>query len=124
MGRFFFGQIVLVWVSDGLGRTKERPAVIISTDEDCEAGLPLQVVAITTQFDDPIPSHHYLVHATGVLDPRTGLNAPCVAKCNWVREVRQDRVIKHLGVMPIELLEAIVETVNALCDDPDFGDWQ
>ena len=34
MGRFQFGQIVLAYISDGHGRTEERPALIISRDEE------------------------------------------------------------------------------------------
>jgi len=124
VGRYQFGQIVLAYLSDGKGRTKERPVVIISPDDECNLGEPLQVVAITKGIEDPCPPYHFVVHTSNFLDPRTGLNAPCVAKCNWVREIDQSRVVRFLGYLNDELMEKILETVNTLCDDEDFDNWQ
>jgi mRNA-degrading endonuclease toxin of MazEF toxin-antitoxin module len=119
LGRFRYGQIVEAYISDGTGKTKERPALIISGDE----GRDLLVIAITRSVEDPRPDHHVIVHSDHKRDPVTGLNAPCVAKCNWVREIKQDKVIRSVGTMPIDLLKTIVETFDKIQGDADFEDW-
>lgn len=123
MGRFRFGQIIEVFVTDGMGRTKERPALIISKDEENDQGQDLLVIAITKRIEEPCPPHHIIVHRDWKRDPATGLNAPCVAKCNWVREVKQSRVIRSLGHLPIDLLEVIIDTFDRIQADPAFNDW-
>ena len=46
VGRFSFGQVVLAYFSDGNGRTKERPCVIISSNRSNDSGESLQIIAI------------------------------------------------------------------------------
>jgi mRNA-degrading endonuclease toxin of MazEF toxin-antitoxin module len=124
LGRFNFGQIVLAYFNDGAGRTKDRPGVIISRDVDNDAGLPLIVVAVTKRIDDPCPSYHVrLPHGMPRQGIKTGLTAPCVAKCNWVREVDQHRVIKVLGHAPATELGTIVDEYDALEADTEFDGW-
>jgi hypothetical protein len=81
------------------------------------------VIAITKNIEDPRPNDHVIVHRDRKRDPVTGLDAPCVAKCNWVREVKQDRVIRSRGRMPQDLLEVIVETFDRIQADSTFDDW-
>jgi len=123
VGRFQFGQIIEAYLQDGTGRTKERPALIVSSDEDNDQGLDLQVIAITKNIENPCPDYHIVVHGHWKRDPVTGLNAPCVAKCNWVRDVKQDRVIRSLGRMPAEKLKLIVDTFDRIYKDPNFHNW-
>jgi mRNA-degrading endonuclease toxin of MazEF toxin-antitoxin module len=123
VGRFGFGQIIEAYISDGTGRTKERPAVIISSDGDNDQGQDLLVIAITKRIEDPKPDHHVVVHREWKRDPVMGLTAPCVAKCNWVREVKQDKVLRSLGKMPLDLLKVIVEAFDKIQADSDFDDW-
>ena len=122
MGRFRFGQIIEAYISDGTGRTKERPALIISSDDDNDQGRDLLVIAITRSIEDP-PEYHVVVHRDWKLDSETGLTAPCVAKCNWVREVKQDKVIRSLGNMPSDRLNVIVDAFDEIQANPDFDDW-
>lgn len=123
MGRFSFGQIVLVYFSDGRGRTKERPCVVISSNNSNDSGEPLQVVAITGIFDDPPPSHHVLLPWKPDGSGPTGLNKPCVAKCNWLREVDQHKVIKSVGYLPTDLVDRIVTEFDRIYEDESFTDW-
>jgi mRNA-degrading endonuclease toxin of MazEF toxin-antitoxin module len=95
-GRYAWGRIVLAYVDDGQGRTKERPVLIISQDEDNDRGDPLQVVAISTRIEDPCPEYHIPSPWDARGHQVTGLNRPAVAKCNWVREIDQARVIRPL----------------------------
>jgi mRNA-degrading endonuclease toxin of MazEF toxin-antitoxin module len=123
VGRFRFGQIVDAYISDGTGNTKDRPALIISSDDDNDEGQELLVIAITKSIEEPRPDHHIIVHRDRKRDPVTGLDAPCVAKCNWVREVKQERVIRTRGRMPGDLLKIIIETYDRIQAAPDFDDW-
>jgi mRNA-degrading endonuclease toxin of MazEF toxin-antitoxin module len=123
VGRFRFGQIIEAYIQDGTGRTKERPALIISKDEENDQGLDLLVIAITRNIEDPKPDIHVVVHRDWKRDPVTGLTAPCVVKCNWVRDVKQDNVIRSLGRMPEDLLKVIVETFDRIQADPEFDRW-
>jgi hypothetical protein len=79
------------------------------------------VIAITRNIEDPRPDIHVVVHCDRRRDPVTGLTAPCVAKCNWVRE--QDKVIRILGRMPEDLLKSVVETFDRIQADPGFDRW-
>ena len=123
MGRFQFGQIVLAYVSDGHGRTKERPALIISRDEENEQGNDLQVVAITTKIEHPSPPYHVVIHDGSAPNPIHSLTARCVAKCNWVRDIEQRKVIRSLGRLPDDKIEKIVDQFDRIWKDPTFTDW-
>jgi mRNA-degrading endonuclease toxin of MazEF toxin-antitoxin module len=123
VGRFQFGQIIEAYIDDGLGQTKARPAVIISNDVENDAGEPLLLIAITRNIEDPCPAHHVFVHRGTKRDRRTGLRDPCVAKCNWVRQVPQSRVIRSLGYLPDDVLEAIVAQFDRIQSDENFTDW-
>lgn len=120
MARFRFGQIVLASVSDGKGRTKERPCVIISTDESIATGDDLLVVAITTSQDNPIPAYHVPLPWAPRGHPATGLDKPNVAKVNWIREVPQSRVIRSLGDVPEDELEEIIRQFEFLERHPEL----
>lgn len=122
--RFHFGQITNALVSDGGGRAKERPVVIIDGDEACRLGDDLLVIPITKSIQRPIPYYHILVHDSHSRDPVTGLYYPCVAKCDWYRVLEQTRLRGNWGTMPGDLLSAIVDAYDQLLKDPDFDDWQ
>jgi len=124
VGRFRFGQIVIAYLQDGTGRTKERPVIIISPDDECDRGDRLQVVAITKSIETPCPPYHFVLHSSNTRDNRTGLNAPCVAKCNWVREIDQSKVIRVLGFVNDDLSERILDAVIKLYEHDSFTDWQ
>jgi mRNA-degrading endonuclease toxin of MazEF toxin-antitoxin module len=123
VGRFQFGQIIEARISVGSGQMKERPALIISSDEENDLGEPLQVIAITKSIDNPFPKYHIWVHDGWNKHPKTGLTAPCVAKCNWVREVEQNAVIRSIGYMPLDILEVIVSEFDTIYNDKSFNDW-
>ncbi len=124
MGRYYFGQIVYAYIDDSKGSTKSRPSLIISSDEECNSGSDLLVLAITKRMEEPCPPYHFKVHDRHVRDPLTGLDFPCVVKCNWVREIKPRRIERRVGNMPDELLQRIVEAFDRLQADADFDDWQ
>jgi mRNA-degrading endonuclease toxin of MazEF toxin-antitoxin module len=119
VGRFQFGQIILAHMSDGHGHTKERPSLIISSDEANDRGEDLQVIAITTKIEYPCPRYHFIIQP----EAANGLGARSVAKCNWVRDVPQNRVIRSLGYLDMDLMTKIVERFDELLNDDTFDGW-
>lgn len=97
--------------------------LVVGSDEDCDAGGPLQVVVISTKIQDPCPDYHVLVHDNRRTDPNTGLYEPCVVKCNWFQDVEHRRIIGSIGSMPDEKLQSIMEKIDALLDDEGFTNW-
>jgi mRNA-degrading endonuclease toxin of MazEF toxin-antitoxin module len=123
MGRYYFGQILLAYVKDGHGHTKDHPVLIVGSDEDCNSGGPLQVVVISTKIQVPCPDYHILVHDSQKTDPHTGLYEPCVVKCNWFQDVEYRRVIRAVGSMPDDKLKIIIDNINLLLEDKSFTNW-
>ena len=80
-----YGQIILVPVADGRGNVKPHPAVVVSPSDQIVPGAKLRVVCVSTQLEDPCPSHHIPLPWQRPRHPRTGLNKANVAKCNWLR---------------------------------------
>jgi len=123
MPRHHFGQILLAYVKDGQGHTKEHPVIIIDTDEACASGDPIQVVVISTKIEVNWPHYHIKIHDVNKTDPRTGLYEPCVAKCNWCQEIEPRRIIRSTGSTPDALLDLIIDKINELLDDDTFVGW-
>jgi mRNA-degrading endonuclease toxin of MazEF toxin-antitoxin module len=123
VGRFLYGQIVSAYISDGLGRTKDRPALIVSHDDDNDAGQDLFVIAITGAIEEPCPIYNVLLNNGTTRDARSGLNKPSVAKCNWFRKVKQSRVLASVGYLDEDLLETVVDRFLELVNDEKFTDW-
>jgi mRNA-degrading endonuclease toxin of MazEF toxin-antitoxin module len=106
--------MIYAYVSDGDGRTKDRPAVIVSRDEENDAGEDLFVIAITGAIEQPCPLYHVIV---------PGLDKPSVAKCNWFRKIKQNKVIRSCGYLDDDLMETIVDRFLEIFGDPTFDDW-
>ncbi len=84
---FEYGQIILVPVADGLGNSKPHPAVILSPTDQIKPGIELRVICVSTQIEVPCPPHHIPLPWQRPRHPKTGLNKPNVAKCNWLARV-------------------------------------
>jgi PemK-like, MazF-like toxin of type II toxin-antitoxin system len=97
---FEYGQIILVPVADGRGNVEPHPAVIVSPNDPIPPGEKLRVVCVSTLLEDPCPPHHIPLPWQRPRHPKTGLNKPNVAKCNWLVRVDQADVIKVLGFAP------------------------
>ncbi len=111
---FEYGQIILVPVADGRGNIEPHPAVILSPTDQIVPGEKLRVVCVSTQLEDPRPSHHIPLPWQRPRHPRTGLNKPNVAKCNWLARVDQGDVIKVLGFVPPGHLARIEQELRNL----------
>ena len=53
----FYGQILFAHVDDGRGHSKPHPVVIVAPDDEIVLGEPIRVVCVSTQVEDPCPSH-------------------------------------------------------------------
>src|SRR3954454_5167041 len=91
---FRYGQIVLATVGDGRGNTKTRPVVIVTPTDDITGDLPVLAVCISTQDEEPMPPEHVALPWSNPRHPRTGLNKPNVAKCNWIVAVHPASIIE------------------------------
>lgn len=112
----FYGQIVLARVDDGRGNDKPHPVVVVTPDDQIVPGEPLRVVAISTQVEQPIPPHHVELPWQRPHHPKTGLNKPNVAKCDWLTTIEETRVIRAMGHVPPDRMVAIGAALKALAE--------
>jgi PemK-like, MazF-like toxin of type II toxin-antitoxin system len=101
-------------VADGHGNIKPHPAVILSPSDQIVPGATLRVVCVSSQVEDPCPDHHIPLAWQRPHHPRTGLNKPNVAKCNWLARIDQGDVINVLGFAPPRQLARIEEELRRL----------
>ena len=107
------GRIVLAEVLDPQNRNpKKRHLVIVSRDDQIEAGKPFWCVAITGTLPRKLPSAYVLLpfHRSG--HPRTGLTKRCAAVCSWRLEINESQVIAYVGRVPNDRLEAILKGIE------------
>ncbi len=124
MPRHYFGEIVYARLRTADGRRKDRTVLILSGDAECDIGDDLLVICISSSLQEPQPWYHITVHDGHVLDPLSGLDRPCVAKCNIPDEIPQSAIRRHVGDLPRDVRDRIVETFDKIQADEDFDDWQ
>src|SRR5438105_3407893 len=107
-GQLRCGQIIWTEIADTNGILKERPAVIITRDDEISASGLLEVVAITSKVPEPLPDDHVLLpwHAQG--HPRTGLNRKSAAVCSWMVQIAAKDVQSVSGTVPGSVFVKIV----------------
>jgi hypothetical protein len=111
-----YGQIILVPMADGHGNVAPHPAVILSPTDQIVPAEKLRVVCISTQLEDPCPPYHIPLPWQRPRHPKTGLNKPNVAKCNWLARVDQAAVIKVMGFAPPSHLAKIEQELRRLAE--------
>ena len=112
-GPFCCGPIVWAEIADANGIRKDRPAVIVTPDDEITATGLLKVVAVPSTLQDPLPADHVLLpwHAQG--HPRTGLNRKCAAVCSWLAEISAQDVQSISGRVPPPVFAQIAAKVAA-----------
>ncbi len=81
----------------------------------------MYLVAISTRFTAgrlerfwiPVP---YTPNAAGV-DPKTGLDKPCVLKCNWTVRFNVRAIDYEMGTIPDDVFERAVEFAIAAIEE-------
>jgi hypothetical protein len=116
---FEYGQIILAPVADGRGNVKPHPAIILTPTDQITPGESIQVVCISSQVEDPSPTYHIPLPWQRPRHPRTGLNKPNVAKCNWLTRIDPADVIEVLGFAPPDRLARIEEALRTLSGEPE-----
>lgn len=110
--RLMTGRIVWADVADPNGHRKPRPAVIVTPTEKIVPARPIDVVAVTSRLEDPLPADHVALpwHAQG--HPRTGLNRRCAAVCNWLVQISEADIKAVGGVVPAAQMNAILTKIK------------
>lgn len=111
------GRIVWVEVPDPQGRNpKCRPAVILTSTEEVEAGEPIVVAAISTTLAQPLPDDHVELPWDRRGHSRTGLRMRCAAVCSWLTVIVEKDIQGYAGIVPGPQLLQILEKVDALSE--------
>lgn len=95
------GLIVWVEIQDPQKRNpKCRPAIILTTAKDIQAGAPIMVVGISTELTQTPRDEQVDLpwHPQGRV--RTGLKRKCAAICSWIEEIRLETIKESAGVVP------------------------
>jgi mRNA-degrading endonuclease toxin of MazEF toxin-antitoxin module len=107
--------VIVVNLLDPQGRNpKDRACVLVSSAEKIASGGPLDVVAITTFLQDPLPSDHVSLPWHAGRHPRTGLNKRNAAVCSWLVEVEATRIVRTIGHVPGKHLLQIATVIQSL----------
>ena len=101
---------------------KDRPCVVVTRDEDLDAGAPIVVVAITTLLPGAQPPDTVLMpyHPQG--KARTGLKTRCVAVPGWIEAVDPARLGPTIGHSPPRPLGQIAEILRRFEEEDRVAD--
>ncbi len=109
------GQIVWATVKDHNGFRKSRPVIILTSDADIAAGIPLVVMAVTTTFTNPPPKD--FIELPWNHDPRrvsTGLARRSAAVVMWLDTVYADEITDIIGTVPLKSMKQIQQRLSEL----------
>lgn len=111
-GHIEMGEVFLADFGDPIGHEQgyRRPAVVISPAEFNKMGSRLALVVPLTTTDRGYAHHVPLDHA------RAGLERPSLAKCEDIRSVSHQRLLRFLGQITDDDLHEVRETVRILFD--------
>jgi transposase-like protein len=115
------GSVVWVLPTDDItGRElTEHPAIVLTPQEEIDAGEDLFVVYCSTTFSYPLPSGWFDVPTHSGGDNPTGLRQACVAKATWRGTVPQNRVIRITGRASTALVRQILQWLRDKKRDAD-----
>jgi hypothetical protein len=86
-------------------------------------GADVVAVCVSTQVEYPIPPEHVELPWSRPRHPRTGLNEPNVAECNWTVSFPISAVDRLLGHVPTGQMRAIIKNLarGMAEDSPGFA---
>jgi mRNA interferase MazF len=110
------GEVWLVSFTPTVGDEiqKTRPAVLVS--DDSIGMLELRVVVPITAWQPAFASFPWMVRLEP--DARNGLSKASAADAFQVKSVSTRRLLRRLGSLTAEELEAVVEAVGVVIDHP------
>jgi mRNA interferase MazF len=102
------GEIYLVTLDPTVGAeiSKTRPALVISNDINNQFSDTITVIPITSSVDKIYP-FEVLLPSVGA-----GLSKNSKAKCNQIRTIDKMRLVKLLGKLRPEVIEAVEEATK------------
>jgi mRNA-degrading endonuclease toxin of MazEF toxin-antitoxin module len=108
------GTIIWASIADKVRRTerKERPALVISSNEKIAAGGDLVVLVISTKFSYPPPPEWFLAPSDPFGHSLTGLDQPSVIKTDWPEKIPQTDVLGVKGRAPSALVKRVLNYVK------------
>lgn len=109
-----YGRIIWAELPSSDGKTKKRrPAVVVTPTTEIVAGEPIDVVTATTKFSTPLPDDQVHLPWQREGKVRTQLRQPTVAVCSWACEILESDVLQYGGVVPPNVMLAIIKIINA-----------
>ncbi|MBV6467753.1 MAG: hypothetical protein PGMFKBFP_03124 [Anaerolineales bacterium] len=105
------GDVILIpFPFTDLSATKQRPAVIISSDQFNNNHKDVIVMAITSQVPSQIPEDEYLLSSTDM--KTSGLPRKSIIKLGKVVTINQSLIVKKLGKIPNQTVTSILNQFN------------
>jgi mRNA interferase MazF len=103
------GEIWLFRLDPTIGTeiSKTRPAVIVNNNTI--GILPLKVIVPITDWKEPFTTRPWMVYL--VRDAENGLSKPSGADAFQVRSVSETRLVKRLGALNDEVMQATSEAL-------------
>ncbi len=102
------GQVVLIpFPFTDLTTTKQRPAVILSSDSYNRTHPDIILAAITSQVPTQLQPDEYLLSGTD--QKIAGLPKPSVIKLGKIVTIDQRLIRKALGKLPLETMKKVKE---------------
>lgn len=102
------GDICTADMTPQRGKTKPRPVIIISKDEEIVSDSDVRVVAVSTTFRLPLSPDQIELPWDHSGNCATGLRRRSVAVCNWIDRIPQDCIKGVRGhVSPMVLLRIL-----------------
>ena len=116
--RLVTGRIVWAEIADANGHRKLRPAVVVTPTDRLVSSPLVDVVAVTSRLDDPLPDDYVLLPWHAQRHPRTGLNRQCAAVCNWLSQIAESDIQDTAGIVPTREMQAILSRIAGALPPP------
>ncbi len=111
MTPFNQGDVILIpFPFTDLSTTKQRPALIISSDQFNNNHKDVIVMAISSQIPSQIPEDEYLLSSSEL--KISGLPRKSIIKLGKVVALNQSLIIKKLGKIPNQTVTSILNQFN------------
>jgi len=106
------GELWLADLSPTIGREQAglRPVLITSSDYFNQGFAQLVYAIPITSKDKHIRSH------VAVWPPEGGLTLPSFIMCEAMRSISKERIVKQLGVVSLETIRKVEDTLRILLD--------
>src|SRR5665213_2371305 len=89
---------------------KTRPAVIVNADQ--LGRLPLKIIVPITDWKDRYSIAPWMV--TILPDKKNGLSKESSADCFQIRSVAEERCVKRLGLVDIDIMDKIRKAIGTV----------